>query len=400
MGTDIHAPLGQDRKARPRPTGPSRFPAGTILFTLAAIGLIGFSGWTATAPSGLGTTPYAPPAEETASQATTEGKADQKTATATDGVRRANGLSGARVEETLTDDGTVVRTYTPGTRTGTGPLIIEANRIGQDARSAAFPNEDLLEETSDGKIPIIGLDGTRPMDQYARPWSGARGTRIAIVVGGLGLSQTGTQRAIRELPGEVTLAFAASGNSLSRWMQEARRGGHEILLQMPLEPFDYPQNDPGLYTLRTDLGEAKNLAELHRAMAQVTNYTGIVNFMGGRFLSDADALEPVIRDISSRGLLFLDDGSSAQSLSGTIAGAVEAPHAFADLQLDGDLSREAILKKLDELERVARRNGTAIGMASAFDESVDAIREWCEEASGRGIEIVGVASLAAVPAKQ
>ncbi len=400
MGTDIHAPLGQDRKARPRPTGPSRFPASTILCTLAAIGLISFSGWTATAPSGLGTTPYAPPAEETASQATTEGKADQKTATATDGVRRANGLSGARVEETLTDDGTVVRTFTPGTRTGTGPLIIEANRIGQDARSAAFPNEDLLEETSDGKIPIIGLDGTRPMDQYARPWSGARGTRIAIVVGGLGLSQTGTQRAIRELPGEVTLAFAASGNSLSRWMQEARRGGHEILLQMPLEPFDYPQNDPGLYTLRTDLGEAKNLAELHRAMAQVTNYTGIVNFMGGRFLSDAGALEPVIRDISSRGLLFLDDGSSAQSLSGTIAGAVEAPHAFADLQLDGDLSREAILKKLDELERVARRNGTAIGMASAFDESVDAIREWCEEASGRGIEIVGVASLAAVPAKQ
>ena len=400
MGTDIHAPLGQDRKARPRPTGPSRFPAGTALFTLATISLIGFSVWTATAPSGLGITPYAPPGEKTAAEASIESKADQKTATATDGVRRANGLSGARVEETLTDNGNVVRTFSPGTRTGTGPLIIETSHTGQDARSAAFPNEELLEETSDGKIPIIGLDGTRPMDQYARPWSGARGTRIAIVVGGLGLSQTGTQRAIRELPGEVTLAFAASGNSLSRWMQEARRSGHEILLQMPLEPFEYPQNDPGLYTLRTDLGEAKNRAELHRAMAQITNYTGIVNFMGGRFLSDADALEPVIRDISSRGLLFLDDGSSAQSLSGTIAGAVEAPHAFADLQLDGDLSRETILKKLDELERIARRNGTAIGMASAFDESVDAIREWCEEASGRGIEIVGVASLAAVPAKQ
>ncbi|MGQ3293297.1 MAG: divergent polysaccharide deacetylase family protein, partial [Shinella sp.] len=76
------------------------------------------------------------------------------------------------------------------------------------------------------------------------------------------------------------------------------------------------------------------------------------------------------------------------------------PHAFADLQLDADLSRDAVLKKLDELERIARRNGTAIGMASAFDESVDAIREWCEEAGGRGIEIVGVASLAAVPAKR
>ena len=400
MGTDIHAPLGQDRKARPGPAGPARFSAGNVVFALAVAGLLGFSAWTATAPSGLRTAPIPAPAEESSAQAAKEAKADRKTAEAKDPVRRTNGLAGARIEETLTDDGNVVRKYSPGSRDGTGPLIIEANRIGQDSRSAAFPNEDLLEETSDGKIPIIGLDGTRPMDQYARPWSGARGTRVAIVVGGLGLSQTGTQRAIRELPGEVTLAFASSGNSLPRWMQEARRDGHELLLQVPFEPFDYPENDPGPHTLRTDLGEAQNLAELHRAMAQMTNYTGIVNFMGGRFLSDADALEPVVREVSNRGLLFLDDGSSAQSLSGTIAGAIEAPHAFADLQLDADLSREAVLKKLDELERIARRNGTAIGMASAFDESVDAIREWCEEAGGRGIEIVGVASLAATPANQ
>ena len=396
MGTDIHAPLGQNRKARPGPAGPSRFSRGTIALTFAAIGLLGFSGWTALAPSGLRTASLAIPSEKAA----TEAKPDQKIAEAGDGVRRAKGLSGARVEETLTENGNVVRKYSPGARDGAGPLIIEANRIGQDARTAAFPNEELLEETSDGKIPVIGLDGTRPMDQYARPWSGARGTRIAVVVGGLGLSQTGTQRAIRELPGEVTLAFAASGNSLPRWMQEARRDGHEILLQMPLEPFDYPQNDPGPFTLRTDMSEAQNLAELHGAMARLTNYTGIVNFMGGRFLSDAGALEPVMRDIASRGLLFLDDGSTAQSLSGTLAGAIEAPHAFADLQLDADLSEAAVLKKLDELERIARRNGTAIGIASAFDESVDAIRKWCEEAETRGVEIVGVASLAGVPARK
>lgn len=397
MGTDIHAPLGQDRKARAGRTGPLRFSAGRVVSALAVAGLIGLSGWTALAPSGLRTEPFVAPAETTE---TADAGPDRKAAEPGDGVRRANGLSGARVEETVTDDGSVVRKYAPGTRDGTGPVILEANRVGQDARTAAFPNEDLLEDTSDGKIPVIGLDGTRPMDQYARPWSGARGTRIAIVVGGLGLSQTGTQRAIRELPGEVTLAFAASGNSLQRWMQEARRAGHEILLQLPLEPFDYPQNDPGPYTLRTDMSEAQNLAELHRAMARITNYTGIVNFMGGRFLSSADALEPVMRDVASRGLLFLDDASSAQSLSGTIAGAVSAPHAFADLQLDADLSRTAVLKKLDELERIARRNGTAIGIASAFDESVDAIREWCEEAGTRGIEIVGVASLADIPAKR
>jgi hypothetical protein len=232
------------------------------------------------------------------------------------------------------------------------------------------------------------------MDQYARPWSGARGTRIAIVVGGLGLSQTGTQRAIQQLPAGVTFAFAASGNSLQRWMQEARRSGHEILIQVPFEPFDYPTNDPGPGTLLTKTSAKQNLERLHDAMGKITNYTGIMNYLGGRYLADTDALEPVLRDISKRGLLFLDDGTSGQSKTAIIAKAIDLPHAFGDLTLDGQLQSDAILKKLDELERIAARNGKAVGIASAFDESIDAIRKWSEEASQRGIEIVGVSTLA------
>ena len=71
--------------------------------------------------------------------------------------------------------------------------------------------------------------------------------------------------------------------------------------------------------------------------------------------------------------MFLDDGSSAQSLSGTYAKAFSMPHAFADVELDGQLNRAAILAKLDELERIAMRKGTAIGVGSGFDETIDAV---------------------------
>jgi polysaccharide deacetylase 2 family uncharacterized protein YibQ len=180
-------------------------------------------------------------------------------------------------------------------------------------------------------------------------------------------------------------------------MQEARRGGHEILLQVPLEPFDYPANDPGPETLLTTKPAARNIENLHKAMGEITNYTGVMNYLGGRFLSDPAAMEPVMRDIGKRGLLFLDDGTSAQSKTAAIAKGTELPYAFADLQLDGQLDINAVLKKLDELERIARKNGQAIGVASAFDESVDAIAKWSEEAAMRGIEIVGVAALSNDP---
>lgn len=400
MGTDLNAPLGQDRKPGSKIRKP-RIGAGRLMLALGLVALAGISGFVILSPSGLQTVSPVETASQSAETASSARKPSAPDQAGQAGRMVSGGQAGANVRETTLDDGSRVTTYAPKPRDGEGPAIIEVQPgRGQDPRMAAFPNESLLEETPDGRLPIVGPDGLRPMDHYARPWSGARGTRIALVVGGLGLSQSGTQNAIRTLPADVTLAFAASGNSLERWMQEARREGHEILLQVPLEPFDYPTNDPGPNTLLTSMSARANLDSLHVSMARLTNYTGIMNFLGGRFLSDADALEPILRDISRRGLLFLDDGTSAQSLSGTIGKALDLPHGFADMTVDTQLDRMAILRKLDELEKIARQKGTAIGTASAFDESVAAIGQWMKEAEGRGIEFVGVSALVDDPKQE
>lgn len=388
LGTDLHAPLGQNR-------GPGRQrrlpPFGRILGGFCLIAIAGFSLYSALLRDDLKKTQ---PIETAKKEEPTPAVEEKPAAT---GLTQIDPQSGANTTRIVTGDGSVVTMFSPNNRDGNGPVLINANQVGQDPRMAATPNDSLLEDSPFGKLPITGPSGLRPMDQYARPWSGARGTRVAIVVSGLGLSQTGTQRAIEKLPEEITLAFAASGNSLQRWMQDARRGGHEILIQVPFEPFDYPGNNPGPDTLLTSLSATKNIDNLHKAMGEITNYTGVMNYLGGRFLSNTSAMEPVLRDIGKRGLLFLDDGSSAQSKSGMLAKTLEVPHAFADVQLDGELQQDAVMKKLDELERIARRNGSAIGVASAFDESVDAISKWSEEAAMRGIEIVAVSALADDP---
>lgn len=313
-------------------------------------------------------------------------------------VQSRNGQSGAQFDTTLDEQGNEITTVKPVRRPDQRPaLLTPPDRIGQHPRLAHLPDPAIAEDTAHGVLPIRGENGERAFDIYARPWSGTRGARVVIIVGGLGLSQTGTQEAIAALPEEITLAFAANGNSLKRWMQEARREGHEILLQVPFEPFDYPANDPGPRTLTVSAGPEANLEDLHAAMGRITNYTGITNFMGGRFLSDPEALEPVMRDLADRGLMFVDDGTSAQSLTDRFAGTLGIPFAAADMVLDATQERGYILSRLDDLERSARRNGTAIGVASAFDVSVEAIATWTNEAKARGIEIVSASAAADDP---
>jgi uncharacterized protein len=394
VGNDLNTPLGQDRKPpRDRLRRPRR---ANLAAAALVVAILAAAGYTATR-----TDPLARPdpdieiarTDDTALPSNgTDPSPDAapRSPPRPDRAVQAQG-AGIAIEETLTGDGLTVTTFRPSGPGLDGPRIIESG-IGQDLRVAHIPEPGLLEESAFGPLPAKGGNGERAMDAYARSWSGARGTRIAIVVGGLGLSQTGTQHAIRTLPEEVTLAFAPRGNSLQRWMQDARRSGHEILLQVPMEPFGAGgETDDDALTVGA--GEAVNRENLHRTLARITNYTGVMNHLGGRFMADVEALEPVIREIEARGLLFLDDGTSAQSRADMLARTVGTPFAAADIVLDTVRERGAIMAQLDALERVAVRNGQAIGVASAFEVSVDAIATWLEAAMARNIEIVGVSAL-------
>jgi len=283
---------------------------------------------------------------------------------------------------------------------GTGVIVIrDPSAVGQDLSSAHLPDRALIEDSDTGPLPIRAADGRRPVDVYARPWSGARGARVAIVIGGLAVSQTGTQAAIEKLPAEVTLAFASQGNSIGRWMQAARRKGHEILIQAPLEPFDYPNVNPGRNTLTVDASADENIERLRWTLSRTTNYTGIMNYMGARFVADANAMEPVMAELASRGLLYLDDGTTARTVAPDLALKDRVPLASGDAVIDGDRDRGAILKKLDQLEATARAKGFALGTGSAFDVTVDAVTSWVAEAKKRGIEIVPVSAVAVDPEK-
>ena len=73
------------------------------------------------------------------------------------------------------------------------------------------------------------------------------------MIGGLGVSASSTGEAMAKLPGAVTFAFAPYGADVEPAGDARPRRGHEILLQVPMEPFDYPDNDPGPQTLLTSL---------------------------------------------------------------------------------------------------------------------------------------------------
>ena len=270
------------------------------------------------------------------------------------------------------------------------------------SRDVRAPLEQRLLETSrHGAIPRIAPDGARPSEIYARapsPLQGKKdGPRVAIVIGGLGVSANVTRQATEKLPGPVTFAFTPYGTDVEGMVISARAAGHEVLLQTPMEPFDYPDNDPGPQTLLTTLSLDQNTDRLYWLMSRFQGYVGIANYMGARFTSTEAALAPVLKEASRRGLIYVDDGSSPRSLAGQIAGANNLPFARAELLLDAVTTTAHIDRALVRLEALAREHGTAVGMASALPASIERIAQWAKAAEGRGIVLVPITAVAIKP---
>jgi polysaccharide deacetylase 2 family uncharacterized protein YibQ len=380
---DIERPLGMPAGGRarrlPMPKAGTLLTAAVVVAVIAAAGAIAWRDQPFRAPSAVAvSTPQ----------------------TSEVGGDTPNQQSASERRDRPNDGPSIVRVGPPRVEDSSSVVVIrDPTALTQDLRVAHLPDRALIEGSAFGPLPMRAADGRRPFDVYARPWSGARGARVAIVIGGLGLSQTGTQHAIERLPGEVTLGFAPHGNSLDRWMQAARRAGHEILMQIPLEPFDYPSVNPGRNTLTVAAAPDENRDDLLRSLGRITNYVGVMNYMGGRFTVEDAAMRPLMEELGRRGLMYLDDGSSARSVADSLAGPNGVPFAAAETTIDSSRQRAAILERLDELERTARAQGFAVGTGSAFDVTVETVASWIVEARRRGIEIVPISALAHDPGR-
>lgn len=291
-------------------------------------------------------------------------------------------------------------TSTPALSTGPSPDRANvtpapmAVPLGPDALTPA-PDPALVERSKDGPLPIIGADGRKPWTVYARPFDANNPRpRIAIIISGLGQSAAATEAAIQNLPGSVTLAFHPYGQRLDYWAARARGAGHEILALVPMEPVNYPANDPGPHTLLTTLSLPENRERLNWSLSRFPGYVGILSLAGSRYTTALESLHPTLEEINNRGLMFVDARSSLRSSAFRIAGEIGLPRALNNRFIDIQASKEEIDRRLDELVKIATTSGFAVGIGQPYPATVERVAAFVRGADARGLAIAPISAIA------
>jgi polysaccharide deacetylase 2 family uncharacterized protein YibQ len=398
---DLNAPLGQTKKRR-LPKLPVALPQ-LLAGALAMVGVVVVL-WAAFVTDPLGGEPVAVVATKVPAHAPGTSSGDGKEHNRFDGQTGhaviPAGTAAAKATEPPPGSKTV--TIIDGSSGKSKDVVIPGGAGEKSTKNIPRSEPKLLESSRHGSIPKIAIDGAKAYTVYAQPRPLPAGLkdmpRIAIVIGGLGISASGTAEAFDKMPGPVTFALSPYATNVEKLAERARGEDHEVLLQTPMEPFDYPDNDPGPQTLLTSVTAEQNVDRLQWLMSRFQGYVGIISYMGARFTATEHALSPILNETAKRGLIFVDGGGSSRSVASQIAGSQNLPFAKTDVVLDAVPTGVEIDRALGRLEMAARESGSAVGFATAQPGTIARIAEWAAKIEKRGYVLVPI-SMVAIKAK-
>jgi polysaccharide deacetylase 2 family uncharacterized protein YibQ len=215
---------------------------------------------------------------------------------------------------------------------------------------------------------------------------------IAIVVGSLGLSRSTTDRAFKLVSG-ITLGFSPYSYNIEELSAQAANIGHEVLINLPLEPLDYPADDPGPHALISDVSEEENQKRLKFILEQAKESIGVYSVDSEKFTRSLNNARSVLSTLRKRNKLFVYGESGRNAALSQVAERVGYPLLANDLIIDKIISAPAINASLYKLEELAKQNGYAIGYANPYPITVDIIDEWTKSLDNKDIQLVPISSI-------
>lgn len=211
---------------------------------------------------------------------------------------------------------------------------------------------------------------------------------LTILVAGLGLAETPTRTAIG-LPAEIVLAFSPYAERTAEWQRSAAEAGHEVLVELPIEPSDPALTDAGPQMIRVASAAADKVRSLEWVLERSAAPKGLLVSAGG-FAAAPGALAPVIDQAAGRGLAMVETGG--EHLAGATA-AAGVPHLSASGPLDRDPQPDAIDAALRDAEAAARRTGRVVAYLRPYPVSLARLAAWSASLDRTGVRLAPLGDL-------
>ena len=201
---------------------------------------------------------------------------------------------------------------------------------------------------------------------------------VAIIIDDMGYDKKIAKK-FSQLKGQITFSILPHSPFQKTVARLANENGLDTMLHLPMEPFEYPQVDPGPGTLLTTMTPDQLIRTLKNNLATVPNIKGVNNHMGSKMTAESSQLYQIFSILKKRGLYFIDSRTSAKTVCKPSARLFQIPFAQRDVFLDHVQDPDFVRKQIKELIRIAQSHGQAIGIGHPHTITYEILREMMPE---------------------
>lgn len=215
----------------------------------------------------------------------------------------------------------------------------------------------------------------------------------AIIIDDIGYNLEAVETAY-DLARPLTLSILPDASLTEETARLASSCGLEIMLHLPFESGE-ERNGTKIFkeTIAEGMSPAEIRATVVRALARIPAARGVNNHTGSSATGEARLMRPVFDVLKDRGLYFIDSRTTAETVAGEEAVRAGIRTASRDVFLDADPGEDSIKARLEELFRLARKNGRAVGICHPKRESLAALARFIGLAETYGVRLVPASAI-------
>jgi len=216
--------------------------------------------------------------------------------------------------------------------------------------------------------------------------------RIAVIMDELGARADVFERVLA-LGRPITVGVLPDLPLSRRIAREAPRAGLEVALSLPLEPYQFPEVDPGPGVLLIAMPTEELMRRTRQLLLGVPGVVGVVSRMGSRFSEDRERMRAVLEVVRLQNLYFVDSVTTPHSAGYDVARTLGMRAARRQVFLDPDDRETTGRARLLEAERWAAERGTVIAIGHGRLLTVRLLEEALPRWEARGLRVVPVSAL-------
>ena len=272
-------------------------------------------------------------------------------------------------------------------------------RIQSEITAAGGSIIDCVEQELGKKIELeIGLSGTpiRKLIIVRDQGETAKGL-VALVIDDFGSYPQDESKKFLELGIPFTasvIPFEKYSDEMVRLLSDKKI---EIIVHLPMEPEDYPRNDPGPEAIYTNLPAAEIKRRVKHAIDALPTAVGMNNHMGSKATADSRTMEIVADAVYESGLFFIDSRTSIYSCALDKMRAKNIPSTSVDGTIDFAGDSVAIAERLVDLALKSKQTDSGMLIVGhAKLETYCSIKRVLPTLEKWGIEFVPASALISI----